>query len=119
MKERTYTTEELNKIEHWKQLIDSHYISFWDLQGQQVEVEIEAIEEAEIFDTYKTMKEQKHPVLKLKGRKKKLLLSAKSNLETMQKLHGPPKNWAGKKIIIFPGKHRGVREMVKIKDVKI
>ena len=119
MKEKTLTQAELDKIEHWKQLIDSHYISYWDLKGQEVQVEIEAIKEVEIFDTYKAMDKVKHPVLKLKGRSKELLLSAKSNLETMQKLYGPPKNWIGKKIIIKPAKHRGVKEMVKIKEIKL
>lgn len=101
---------------HYKLMFPNEFISFADCRGKEVQLEIESVS----IDPLKGAdgKEQKKPVLRFKGKTKKLVLN-KTNAKTVAKQHGTDTdNWIGKTITIYPTTCRAFGEESECVRVK-
>lgn len=84
---------------HYKLMFPSNYLSAADLQGKEVEVEIESVNVEEL--TMVGGRKNKKAVVKFKGAKKAFVMN-KTNAVVIAGKHGnETDNWIGKKIRLF------------------
>lgn len=84
---------------HWRKLFNYKYLSGEDLEDQVHTVEIESVKEEMVKG--EGGREEKCPVLRMKGAKKGIVLN-KTNSKRIAKVVGSPniEDWAGHKIKI-------------------
>ena len=111
------STENQQKVTHWKKLTNPNFIGAHDLQpGQEAKITIESISKENVKGA--DGKDSECIVAKIKGAKP--LILNKTNCKIISKVLESPyiENWAGKSIIIQSVKVKAFGELVDAIRVK-
>jgi hypothetical protein len=87
-------------VPHWRSMIDSKYLSHFELQGRDVTVEITSVKKSEVIGSggKKSMK----ALLTFRG-KQKGMVAGVTVLKTIAGMYGDDTDrWTGQKITIYP-----------------
>lgn len=88
------------KRTHIETLVEKDYLGAWDVEDRDYTLVIERVEKKKL--TMRGGKTKVVPVLTFRGARKKFVLSARTNRETIAGMYGPYiEDWYGKAITIF------------------
>jgi hypothetical protein len=88
------------KKTHIETMVEKDYLGAWDVEGRDFTLVIDHVAKKEL--TLRGGKKKKVPVLTFRGARKKFVLAARTNRETISDMYGPYiEDWVGKSITIF------------------
>ena len=87
-------------VPHWRSLIESKYLSHFELNGRDVSVTIKSVVLADVVGT--GGKKSKKALMMFEGKQKGMVAGA-TVLKTIARIHGDDyAQWVGKRITIYP-----------------
>lgn len=88
------------KRTHIETLVEKDYLGAWDVEGRDYTMTIDRVEKKKL--TMRGGKTKVVPVLTFREARKKFVLAARTNRETIAGMYGPyVEDWEGKRITIF------------------
>lgn len=88
------------KKTHIETLVEKDYLGAWDVEERDYTLVIDHVEKKKL--TMRGGKTKVVPVLTFRGARKKFVLAARTNRETISAMYGPyVEDWYGKAITIF------------------
>jgi hypothetical protein len=88
------------KRTHIETMVDKDYLAAWDVAERDYTLTIDRVEKKTL--TMRGGKTKAVPVLTLRGARKKFVLAARTNRDTIANLYGPYiEEWPGKAITLF------------------
>jgi hypothetical protein len=92
------------KRTHIETLVEKDYLGSWDVADRDYTLVIERVEKKQL--TMRGGKTKVVPVLTFRGARKKFVLAARTNRETIAGMYGPYiEDWYGKAITLFMDPH--------------
>lgn len=89
-----------SKRTHIETMVEKDYLGSWDVAERDFTLTIERVEKKEL--TLRGGKKKVVPVLTFRGARKKFVLAARTNRDTIAAIYGPyVEDWVGKAITIY------------------
>lgn len=85
---------------HIEEMVEKDYLAAWDVSDRDFTLTIEKVEKKELV--MRGGKKKVVPVVTFRGARKKFVLAARTNRDTISGMYGPfPVDWVGKAITLY------------------